>query len=221
MAVVKGPAMSIAASGNLGPICYSRWRELAIARDVWTGTVPNTPDQQTYQGILITMAQAWGGVLTEEDREAWRAAARVITFQDRFGEPVHYSGYILFVSRNMVRRRWISGFLFKPEQDKGLMIWYDMVLQYASATSRFEWRHFNIPTGKRPDILEAWQAGPYNSPGRVALEKEYRYYNFKTPGVGTIFKVMSSDNKWYWLKMRMGDFSGVVSPFQTRQVFAG
>ncbi len=221
MAVVKGPAMSIAASGNLGPICYSRWRELAIARDVWTGTVPNTPDQQTYQGILTIMAQAWGGLLSEEERQAWRNEARVAVFRSRFGEPVHYSGYILFVSRNMVRRRWISGYLFKPEKDKGFMIWYDVMMQYNLPVGKFEWRHYNIPSGKRPDILEAWIAGPFDSPGRVALENEYRYHHFKTPGVGTIWKSMSSDNKWYWMRMRMGDFSGVVSPFQTRQVFAG
>lgn len=159
--------------------------------------------------------------MSEDERQAWRKEARVAVFRNRFGEPVHYSGYILFVSRNMVRRRWLTTLVRKPIDDAKTMLYYDFFMTYEVTLSLFRWRAYNFPTGKRPDVYEVWLAGPYDSPGRVALENEYRYKGFKMPGFGTKDIAHAPDNKWYWLRHRFGDFSGVVAPFQTRQVFAG
>lgn len=221
MGVVKGPAMSIAASGNVGPICYSRWRDLQIARGVWTGTVESTPAQETYQGHLALVAFKWGGVLSEEERESWRLYAREATFRGRFGDPVHYSGYTLFVSRNMNLQRWGQPVLKKPIVDAKSMIYYDFYMKHELSWEEFVWRAYNFPTGFHPDVHEGWVAGPYDSPGRVALDNEYRMLGYRIPASNWIRIGYAHDDKWYWMRHRFGDFSGVVAPFQTRHVFAG
>ena len=219
MAVVKGPALSIAASGNLGSICYSRWRGLQIARDVWTGTVPNTAKQIVQQALLKTCAQAWGGILNEEERESWRGLAREVTFRNRFGEPVHYSGYNLFVSRNLNRLRWARGISKKPGRVLNKLIWGSIHIEPEDAGSKIRFMATNFPVGYQADLIEAWIAGPYTSGGRVAIEPEYKFITYDTKVPLSIVKSGLTPGVYYWGRMRLGDFAGVTSAWETHHVF--
>jgi len=214
MAVVKGPALSIAASGNMGAICYSTWRELQVARGVWTGTVPNTPAQQTIQGYLTDLSQHWGANLSESDREAWRQLARVTEFSNRFGEPVHYSGYNLFVSRNMYRLRWGVMILDTPPVETGSMIfdWWETEWQLAQARVRL--RVWEDATTVAAFCCEFWKAGPYTSPGRRPIEPEWRCINIDFAVGFGYFDYDVIANRYYWYRFRLGLASGVVMPFQ-------
>lgn len=220
MAIVKGPALSIDASGNLGAICYSKWRGRSVARSAWSGTVPCTPDQVVYQNHLGTLAQYWGGTLTEDEREAWRAFGREITVKGRLGDLHHPNGYNLFISRNMNRKRWGEAILNRPIDDQKKLIWWLWNMHYDLPGTRIRWMHWGVPSGEYPDLYEGWVAGPYNSPARRPIEPEFRYYKFVSPGVGLISKNQAADNKYYWMRMRLGDFAGIVSPFLYKQVQA-
>lgn len=220
MAVVKGPALSIAASGNLGAICYSRYRDLQIARAAWNGTVPNTTLQIGQQDRLKTCAQFWGGNLLESERESWRGLAREVVFQNRFGEPVHYSGYVLFVSRNLNRLRWSYDILKSPIGVGQYMNWSDIIIQAEVAGHSVRFQATGYSSGKAPDLLEAWIAGAYDLPGRKPIEPEYKYVGIdKTPPL-VVQKTGLTVGKYYWCRMRLGDKAGVTSSWETRQVQA-
>jgi len=220
MAVVKGPAMSIAASGNMGSICYSKWGELQIARDVWTGTVPNTSKQVVYQNMLSTLAGYWGSDLTERERASWRAEASNVTFSNRFGERVHYSGYTLFISRNMNLKRWGANWLRLPIKSTGKMVFDKVAMLYQSGGPHLFWRIYNYGVDGLPwpDLFEAWLAGPYDSPGRRAIEPEYRFMAsiIYPPNLYKYHGILAG--KYYWMRIRLGDLNGTVSPYQEEQV---
>ena len=218
MAVVKGPALSIAASGNLGAICYTRWRELQIARAVWTGTVPNTTKQIGQQQKVKDCAQYWGGTLTESERESWREYAREVTFPNRFGERVHYTGYVLFMSRNLNRLRWAYEMLKKPMKVGKFINWSDVYIQSEVAGYRIRFQATGYNSGEAPDLLEAWIAGPYSSGGRVAIEPEYRFVGYDKVTPLVVFKTGLSIGMYYWARMRLGDKAGVTSAWETRHV---
>lgn len=218
MAVVKGPALSIEASGNLGAICYSRWRGLQIARDVWSGTVPNTSKQVTIQQRLTTCSQKWGYDLSESERESWRSLAREALFYNRFGEPVHYSGYNLFVSRNMNRIRWGMSVLFSPIEDSKLMEMRSNSMYYQATHNRINCRIYQYPTGYWPEVYEVFYAGPYDTPGRRAIEPEYKFWDYETVTSQWIRITVVTPGKYYWVRLRLGDKCGIVSPFTYRHV---
>lgn len=220
MGVVKGPAMSIAASGNVGPICYSRWRDLQIARGVWTGTMESSTEMVVYQGYLKSVAKKWGEILSEEEREAWRSYAREVTFPGRFGDRVHYSGYTLFVSRNVNRRRWGLETLRKPEVGTGNLQWARWTMMYDEGGLRLMWRCYgyamlglNVPDG-----WEAWLAGPFESAGRRALKPEFRFQEVVVGSYQYSFMNDPEIGKFYWMAMRIVDYTGVLTPFQYQQV---
>lgn len=220
MAVVKGPALSLEASGNLGAICYSKWRELQIARDVWTGTVPNTAAQIIYQNRMTLLSQYWGSTLTEEERESWRSEARNAVFQNRFGEAVHYSGYVLFMSRNMNFLRWYSYPLSRPIASNGNMQYDSWLMRWKATETRFQWqiRYYAMHGLNWPDGHEGWLAGPFDSPGRMAIEPEYKFVGYALDPNRSVYRFGAIAGKYYWMRLRLIDNSGVVSPFQYEQV---
>lgn len=220
MAVVKGPAMSMAASGNMGNICYSKWRELTVARSAWSGTVPNTSKQVTIQNRLTSLSQYWGNMLSEDDRSCWGAEARVAAFRNRFGEEVHYSGYVLFMSRNMNYKRWYTGTLIRPVASNGHMQYDGYVMEWSSVQNRFNWqiRYYAMHGLPWPDGHEAWLAGPFDSPGRKATEPEYLFVGYALDPNRLVLSIGSEYGKYYWMGIRLIDNSGVVSPFIYKQV---
>lgn len=220
VAIVKGPALSIMASGNLGSICYSKWGNLQVARSAWTGTVPNTTLQIGQQNYMTTCAQAWGVSLLEGERESWVKYAREVTFSNRFGEKVHYSGYVLFMSRNVRRLRWGYTITKVPLIYSKYMNWSTVLIQAEAAGNRVRYQATGYSTGMAPDLLEAWIAGPYDSPGRKPIEPEYKWVGVDKTVPFAIFKTGLIVGKYYWCRMRLGDKSGIVSSWETRQIVA-
>lgn len=220
MAVVKGPALSIVASGNLGAICYSKWGELQIARDVWTGTVPNTTKQIAQQQLIKDCAQYWGGTLTDGQRESWRELAREITFRNRFGEPVHYSGYVLFMSRNVNRLRWGYAIMDLPIAVGPYMKWSTIIIRSEASGYQIRFQATGYSSGLAPDLLEAWIAGPYDSGGRQPIEPEFKIVGYDKVSPLVVFKTALSVGKYYHCRMRLGDKAGVTSSWESRHVLA-
>lgn len=67
-----------------------------------------------------------------------------------------------------------------------------------------------------PYLVQYWQAGPFDSPGRHATEREY-YLQAVVHPAGDANTVPLVVTKWYWFKARGGQASGVVGNFHEFQ----
>lgn len=221
MAIVDGPALSLRASGNLGAICYAPWRSLKIARDVWTGTVPNTAKQVTQQGYLTTVSQAWGGTLTADERETWNGRAKTVIWSDRLGNPYIPNGYQLFMKWNI--RRLVMGLAILTtapgaqdwETVEYLYTTYNVGGAYAQA-KLLDWGA-GYPSSYG---LEYYRAGPYDSGGRNPIEGEWRFKKRTVPpnryNDTTVVAL-----KWYWYRARQIAQYGDVGNWFEGQVYTG
>lgn len=208
MAVVRAPALSLDASGNLGPICYSSWRGLNIARDTWTGTDPNTVLQQNMRAMMTTVVQYWGGSLTEVQRKAWRLAAMNERRMSRVKTEYVPTGFQFFVQLNIQRRRLGREIMLLPPVSIVPYTWMNFRLGY-NYYDEIVNLHFENELGndKTEFNAEVCRAGSYDSGGRHALEGEYRFVKFIQP--------IDSDadngvivGKYYWYRARVMDDYG-------------
>lgn len=200
---MRAPALSLEASGNLGGICYTRWRGRHVARGSWTGTVPNTPAQQLIQGYISVVSVAWGQSLTAEERESWERLAKSMLFEDSLQEKRNPTGYSLFVKFNMKRKHFGLSVLKQAPVHKG---WVELYLYgnrivYNETTQNLQWRLYAHSPSEETYYQELQIAGPFESPGRKALVGEYRYAD---KGVIDTFeyKYVPFDELWYWTRMR-------------------
>lgn len=208
MAVVDAPALSLAASGNLGGICYSSWRGLNIARDVWTGTDPNTAKQQAMRAITKSIVQAWGGTLTGAQREAWCAAAQSERRLSRIKTIYTPSGYQFYVQLNVQRKRLGGVLMTLPPAAIEPYTWTVFEASYDMAMFQVDLKFLEeLGAGAANVSAEVWRAGPYDSGGRHAIDGEYRFVKFIQP-VAQSTDVPAVLDKWYWYKARVMDDFG-------------
>jgi len=221
MAVVKAPALSLDASGNLGGICYSKWRSLNVARSPWTGTVPNTTAQQTIQGYLTAVSQTWSGGLSEAERQSWRNVARGLVRISRGMTKYVPSGYQYFVEVNMVRARLTQPLLKTPHTGFPESGFEEVSLQWATGELKVIILIENVFKSPVTQFyVEVWRAGPFENGGRHAIAGEYRFLKF-WPSL-----VDGDDNtvlqlKYYWYKVRWVWEFGVSGNWFERQVYTG
>lgn len=218
MAVVKGPAFSIEASGNVGAINYTRWRGMAVVRAAWTGTVPNTPAQMVIQTYMKDTTQAWGGTLTEAERQAWREYAVNEVRTNRLGQIYTPTGYQVFTQLNVQRKIFLLLLMKLPPASKGTSmvgafsaIWNIISLKVDVVIDGW-------PVAYPPDGCQYWKAGPFMSPGYRALENEYRLEQTYRPAAawadGNVISL-----RYYWYKARIIFDSGYVGNFFYDQEF--
>lgn len=214
VAIVKGPALSLAASGNLGPVCFSRWRTLAIARDVWTGTVPNTGKQVIQQGHLTQVAQAWGGTLTAAQRQTWHDRAETVLWRDRMGDQYIPTGYQLFMKWN-VRRR-VMGLTIMTDAPM-LQEWVFVFKLTVTPDPGVPCTRMWLRPGDAGLVdsygIEYWKAGPYDSGGRAPIAGEWLFLSRKVPPAYYRDNDVIVD-KWYWYRARaVAEFGDVQNWF--------
>lgn len=217
MAIVKGPCHSELASGNMGSVCYSRWRGRAIARDVWSGTVPNTSGQVEVQSYLTEAVNKWRNVLTLEQAEAWRSFAEEHPVVDRLGDIRASTGFNRFVSL-WVRARCFgqTGVLDPPGST---IVSTPTYMELKWWTYRFGVRLRDWMTSENTDLVDYWIAGPYDSVNRRALDQEYRQW-LTTSAMGTRYWVPPTEDKWYWFRGRWAMNDGRAGNWLTGQAFA-
>lgn len=220
MAIVKGPALSLAASGNLGAICYSRWRGLAIARDVWTGTFTPTPKQDAVMARVTVVSQAWGGLLSEAERSSWREAAAGQVWRDKLAGSYTPAGYFYFCKLNLNRAFMGLGIMVMPPASIDEVLAESMTLEWRDGVQKVRMKLIiTVGTGD-VDWIQYFKAGPYNSPGRHAIEGEWRYLDRKAAGT-YLYDADVVPGKWYWYRGRWFLDEGVVGNFFIGQVFTG
>ncbi|MBA7658809.1 hypothetical protein ES703_66768 [subsurface metagenome] len=210
MAIVKGPALSIDASGNLGSICYAKWRGLQIARAAWSGTPTPTQLQTDQKDRVVTVCAAWSGTLNEAERQSWRAAAADQIRMTRVNTTYVPSGYQYFVGLSVQLLR--QGFAIEklpPTAMEPYLHTYITAFQSTgidSARTRFEGRVPSYPTTIQG---EDWMAGPFLNGGYHAQPYDYRFQEFRTISSGNLYTNLGYGT-YYWWKMRWIDESGRV-----------
>lgn len=216
VAVVKAPALSVEASGNMGPICYSRWRGLKIARGVWTGTYPDTEKQQAVNARMTVVSQAWGGMLTAEEREAWVEAAREQTWKNRLGDDFVPAGYMYFSKVNLLRKFFTYGILTSPPvyPYSVYMDFFSLVKSDAGKLIRGKLEGYIVT--EPPDKVQYDKAGPYDSGGRKPIAGEWRFLTKKDAGVQFFDSDLVSE-KWYWYRARWFQLPGRVGNWFVKQ----
>lgn len=219
MGVVKAPALSMEASGNIGGICFSRWRSLKIARSPWTGTVPNTGKQVAQQANLIAVAQAWSGTLNAAERSSWDGRASTVVWKDRFGDAYRPNGYQLYLKWN-IRRKVMS--LTIMTRAPGAQEWVDVEGMRATVVEPGQWVVV-YPWDSAHNFLASYgteveKAGPYDGGGRKPIAGEWRFLVRKIPPAAY------ADNdiiigKWYWWRGRqIMEFGDVGNWFPIQRV---
>jgi len=220
MAVVKAPALSLDASGNLGAICYSSWRGLNVARGVWTGTDPNTAKQQAMRAKTKAVVKAWGGTLTEAEREAWRAAALSERRMSRVKTVYTPTGYQFYVQLNIQRKRLGSAIMTLPPAAIVPYTWTEVVSSYDNLLFQVDLKFLKeLNAGAANVSAEVWRAGPFDSGGRHAINGEYRFLKFIKPIVQST-DIPAVLNKYYWYKARVMDDYGRAQNWFEDQVLA-
>lgn len=82
--------------GKVGDEVYSRGPGGLQVRSVGTWTQPNTQRQIDCRTIAKKLAVAWSGLLSQVQRDAWRAYAVQWPRVNRWGEPLNIGGYQAF-----------------------------------------------------------------------------------------------------------------------------
>lgn len=108
MAIVKGPAMSLAASGSLGgALVYSIWKGRPYVRQLVTPANPKSGAQTGFRSSMKFLAQNWSG-LSAAEQATWLTRA-----QDKI-----VSNFNAFTSYNQLRWR---NFLTPSKEDPAAM----------------------------------------------------------------------------------------------------
>lgn len=219
-AVVKGALHSEMASGNVGALCYSRWKGRQVVRNIWTGTDPNTSAQQTRRGYVTTFSQRWGQTLTSAQRAMWEELARKKRFSDRFGDLKSISGYLLYLKRNCQRKPGYSGYLDEPTEGGEIAFFGEFELTYYPSTPYIWVRPRYGAADNNHEGYEFWRAGPYTSEARNPTEGEWKYKQDKIPP-SSWNDLGITNGKWYWYRFRASWDSGVVGSWWIGQIYSG
>ncbi|MBA7694299.1 hypothetical protein ES703_102906 [subsurface metagenome] len=210
MAIVKGPALSVDASGNVCGICYVTVRGQQIARCAWSGTPTPTQKQTDQKDRMVTAMQAWGGVLNDAERKSWSAAAADQIRISRVNTKYIPSGYQYFIGLTVQLLR--QGFTIRRlppvamEPYLHTYITADQIAGTQTLRTRFEGREPSHPTTIQG---EDWMAGPYVSGGYHPQAPDYRFQEFRSISAGNLYSGLDWE-KYYWFKMRWIDTSGRV-----------
>lgn len=219
MAIVDAPALSLRASGNMGAICYSRWRGLKIARGVWTGTYDWTEKRLAVKGRMTTVSQAWGQVLSAAEREAWNEAAAEQVWKNKLGGDYIPIGYQYYLKLNLVRAFIDLPVAKLPPARHYPVLALEFKPYWYAGTKTIKGKLEGYVTGESPDGVLYDRAGPYDSGGRVALPGAYRFFWKKSHAARfTDYDLISW--KWYWYRAKWFLNSGVVGNWFYAQIQA-
>jgi hypothetical protein len=210
MAIVDGPAMSLRASGNMGAICYTRWRGMQIARKSSDLVFQDTTPQQKAKDAVGLASKAWSGTLTPEQRAMWEEYARSQRKINRLGLRWTPSGYHIFMSRS-TQAQLFGGVIqvTPPISMRAVSVLSVSILARAEVGKASI--EMTFPTAPyRPDVMQVFRAGPYDGGGRHAIAPEFLEVQQVVDPFNWIDTGLSS-GKYYWYRVRWGLLEGVVS----------
>lgn len=107
--------------GSLGDTTFLRTQGGLTARDRATPANPQTDPQTAVRDALTAVSAAWGTLLTETQRTAWRSYAHQHPRPNRWGQRTLTNGYTRFIALNMHRYRDLSAVAFEDPPQRGPM----------------------------------------------------------------------------------------------------
>jgi len=218
-ATVRAPLHSEQASGNMGGLCYSSWRGIAVVRSAWSGTYPGTAKQLTVQGRITTLSQYWGITLTALQRTKWNELADQIVFKNKLGQSYRPNGYNVFIQRNVQRLRMGHATAQVPVPGNGAIddsVSYVETDLVGTAITCYLNNYAGLVISA--NAWEVWVAGPFDTESRNAIDPEYKY---ETHGHGVTSLTTSplTQGKWYWVRLRWNDIDGRTGNWHRHQHF--
>jgi hypothetical protein len=218
MAIVKAPALSLEASGNLGSINYTRHRGKAVARAVVTRVDPNTTLQQTRRAAFGTIATAWSGILSDAQRSAWAAYALEFKFIDRLGQPFTPNGYQIYMRTNLYLVTTGQSSIDDPpilNQDENADRIY---LNWRPVIPIMDiWLYNSSGTTVQSEGIQVWRTETYLPVGRRPIEPDWRFLANQMPS-GRVQDNTVTTSKRYWYRARTISKAGIVGNWFTDYV---
>jgi hypothetical protein len=188
---------------------------VARAATSWIGFTPSS-QQLYYKGKMEVVCKAWGQLLLEAERSAWVNAAVNFRVIDRFGRQYTCTGYQMFCKLNM--QRSVAGLAILPLPPiVGLPFLLEGLTVGLSGVPGVGTMHaISLTPAYEPDMVQYWQAGPFDSPGRHALGNEFRLVGIERPFDDEDTALLTI-GKYYWFRARGGQDSGEVGNFHEFQ----
>jgi len=214
VAIVKAPALSLDASGNVGGICFASWRGVKTARSAWVGTQPNTPSQVVRQGYMTQVSKAWSGTLTASQRQKWGEFARNEEFITRLAMKYNPGGYGVFMKRNLMRLLWGLSILSNPPTVDLPMIADNLLMKFYSVPNAYAWLRYDAGESSiwpLADRVEYWVTPSYTSAGYHPRNPDYRLATIIPNDSQYYFSVGSGLTRW--VKARTCRDTGTRGPF--------
>lgn len=97
------PLLGDQLSGSVGGVTASRNAGGAYFRQRALPVNPNSVYQQAVRGYFSQLAAAWGGTLTEAQRNAWTSYAENTPVTNRIGDSIVLSGLAMYQRSNVAR----------------------------------------------------------------------------------------------------------------------
>jgi len=216
MAQVINPALSMDASGNLGGICYVKWRGIQVARTARSGIFTPSADQIAQGVILASIAQHWAS-MTEGERNEWRRWAISQTAVDRLGRRYTPSGYQQYMKLSFQRGRF-GGAPFHAPPTTGITFCQVVLTATPNVGRTYISLYTVMASGSpMPHFIEYRRAGPFDSQGRRATDAEFKTI-YLTSGGNSYNDTATVCFKFYWYRGRGITAAGQVGNwFQVQQ----
>lgn len=219
MAVVKMPAMSMQASGNLGDMNFTRWRGMSVARATYIPDYTPSSKQLMQRLLLANIAIYWGTSLSSDQRSRWEEAAAEQVAFDRLGGQYRPTGYQYYMKINMIIVSVNGEFAWIPPiVPEGIYVG-SMSMYWTETHQRVVIRLVGDDDTKlTSDGFQVYRAGPYTSGGRRPIKPEYRFIaNESEKRFYLDYDV--EPVKWYWYKCRWYMETGFVGNWWEKQIF--
>ncbi len=219
MALVINPFMSTGAKGSaFGMTCsmlnsgYGMKKKAILPMRMRSG-------QSTSRSRMGWLTRDWA-LLTDSEREAWKAYATDNPRTNAFGDPFIMSGINAFTSLNIPATK-LGG--VGAKQDLPPSTQPAAALNALAVTTGVGnpgeidvlWTH--VGTGLAVDFNSIDIAGPFQSPGRVEVHSRFA---FVAQIDGNLFQATISgllEGFWYWVRVRYQDQFGQVTNYHQDQ----
>ncbi|MBW2648424.1 MAG: hypothetical protein JRC53_01180 [Deltaproteobacteria bacterium] len=166
---------------------------------------------------MTTVSGNWGSLLSDSEREQWTALASNLKHTNALGQEYQPNGYNVFIQRNMNRLRIGMVFTKTPVRGNGAINDDDFSLAPLAGGVKIK-VVLKADTGMAliAAAWEIWVAGPYTSPGRRAIEPEFKWE--------TSCQACTSQNasgltpeRYYWIRARWVDKDGRTGVYRIGQ----
>lgn len=219
MARVLNPLFSEDAKGSVGGLTFSKCSSGNIAKKKSKPVKRSEPYKQSNRSRIGFLARLYG-LLTQGQRDSWKAWAEDHPEPDGFGGTFIMSGINAFIKLNFNAMRLQTP---AAQYDSPPVEIVPASVNSLTASTGvgvagdvdLVWTHNGV--GEADDFNEIQIAGPFLSPGKKEVYSKFSFIQL-TAGTLLLATVQGLDvGMWYWFRVRYVDDFGVVTAWQYSQ----